>query len=84
MRRALAVMAMATTAAWAQAPARRQAATAPSTPSYTDLKYPPLRAVTLPRIDAFTLPNGMRLLLQEEPRPAPGHSDGDDPDRQPL
>src|SRR5262249_10615416 len=35
-------------------------------PSYTDLKFPPLRELKLPKIDETTLPNGMRVYLLED------------------
>ena len=34
-------------------------------PSYTHLKFPPLRQVRVPDIAQFTLPNGMRVFLLE-------------------
>lgn len=37
---------------------------APTAPS--DLKYPPLRPITAPKIEAFQLSNGMRILLMED------------------
>ena len=33
--------------------------------SYRDLKFPPLRAVPIPDVSTFTLPNGMKLYLLE-------------------
>ncbi len=36
-----------------------------ATPYYQTLKYPALRAVELPKIEEFTLPNGMRVKLLE-------------------
>ena len=38
----------------------------PSVPSYRDLKYPALRPIQIPTVDAFTLPNGMKLFLLED------------------
>jgi zinc protease len=35
-------------------------------PSYKELKYPPLRAVQIPDVATFTLPNGIRLYLLED------------------
>jgi zinc protease len=34
--------------------------------SYNNLKYPPLRAIEIPKIEAVTLPNGIRLYLLED------------------
>lgn len=34
--------------------------------SYKDLKYPALNPVRLPKIERFTLPNGMRVMLVED------------------
>lgn len=34
-------------------------------PSYKDLKFPPLKAVTIPHPETFTLPNGMKVFLLE-------------------
>lgn len=42
-------------AAWAQTPP----------PSYKDLKYPPLKAIQIPKVDQSTLPNGMKIYLLE-------------------
>ena len=44
-------------AAFAQGPAQL--------PSVSDLKFPPLRQVTIPDITTFTLPNGMRVYMLE-------------------
>jgi zinc protease len=38
---------------------------AQTTPSYKDLKYPPLRQVRIPQVATFTLANGMKLYLVE-------------------
>ena len=50
-------------------PALMLAQTAPKTASipasYKDLKYPPLRQIQLPKIDEFTLPDGMKVYLLE-------------------
>jgi zinc protease len=35
-------------------------------PSYKELKYPPLRAVQIPDVATFTLPNGMKIYLLED------------------
>lgn len=35
-------------------------------PSYTDLKYPALKPVTIPPVEAVTLSNGMHVLLLED------------------
>src|SRR5579872_3459654 len=35
-------------------------------PSYKDLKYPALRPIQTPKVDTFTLPNGMKLYLLED------------------
>ncbi|HBY58410.1 MAG TPA: hypothetical protein DEH78_01225 [Solibacterales bacterium] len=42
-------------------PAARSAAA----PAYQNLKYPPLKPVTIPTIETFTLANGMRVYLLE-------------------
>lgn len=34
--------------------------------SYKDIKYPPLNPVKVPRIERYTLPNGIRVLLVED------------------
>ena len=34
--------------------------------SYKDLKYPPLRQVEIPKVETFTLPNGMKVYLLED------------------
>lgn len=34
-------------------------------PVYKTLKYPPLKALQLPKVEQFTLPNGMRVLILE-------------------
>lgn len=63
MRRAAVLALMAGTALVAQPPAGTKPA---GGPSYKDLKYPPLRPVRLPQLNASTLPNGMRLFLLED------------------
>ncbi len=53
----------------AAAPAKREPArqTAPAAiPSYRDLKFPPLRPVQIPKVESFTLANGMRVYLLED------------------
>jgi zinc protease len=46
--------------------AERRASVLPSIPaSYTDLKYPPLKQIQLPKIEEYTLANGMRIYLLE-------------------
>ena len=35
-------------------------------PSYKDLKFPPLRKIEIPKVEHFTLPNGMKLYLLED------------------
>jgi len=49
-------------AAAAGQPATRPAAT----PTYKDLKFPPLRPIQIPKVATFTLPNGMKLYLLED------------------
>jgi zinc protease len=65
MKRVL-LIALATAAAMpaqtASAPAKDRSATVPS---YSSLKFPPLRQVRIPDIAQFTLPNGMRVFLLE-------------------
>jgi zinc protease len=46
------------------APAKSPSASV-TTPSYSALKFPPLRQVRIPDITQFTLPNGMRVFLLE-------------------
>ena len=46
-------------------PARKPAA-ATAEPSYKDLKFPPLRQVQIPKVETFTLANGMRVFLLED------------------
>jgi zinc protease len=57
-------------AAWAQtAPAARPAAHAAApapAPSYKDLKFSPLKPISIPKVETFTLPNGMRVSLLED------------------
>src|SRR5437899_3262811 len=46
------------------APLLAQKTAAPT--SYKDLKFPPLRQITIPNIEQVTLPNGMKLYLLED------------------
>jgi zinc protease len=39
--------------------------TVPNLPSYTDLKFPPLKEIKIPHPDTFTLPNGIKCFLLE-------------------
>lgn len=76
MKRNLAIFALAVAPLIAQTaapvPARRPAATAakpaaqPAEPSYKDLKFPPLRPVQIPKVENFTLANGMKVYLLED------------------
>jgi zinc protease len=50
----------------AVAPARTSAAPRPAGPSYKDLKYPPLRPISIPKVDSATLANGLRVYLLED------------------
>lgn len=54
-------LALAVTPLFAQAP--RAAA---ALPSVQDLKFPPLGPIRIPRVDTFTLPNGMKVFLLED------------------
>ena len=45
---------------------RGAASAASAVPSPKDLKYPPARSVQIPALTSFTLPNGMKLFLQED------------------
>lgn len=46
--------------------AQNKPAAAPAgAPYYKTLKYPPLRAVEIPKVEEFTLPNGIRVKLLE-------------------
>lgn len=40
------------------------AQTAPP-PSYKDLKYPPLKEIQIPKVEQYTLPNGLKIYLLE-------------------
>jgi len=46
-------------------PVPRPAAIAPA-PSYKDLKFPALKPIPIPKVETFTLPNGLRLYLLED------------------
>jgi predicted Zn-dependent peptidase len=46
-------------------PAPKPAAAPSAQPVYKTLKYPPLRPVELPKIEEFTLPNGLKVKLLE-------------------
>lgn len=48
-----------------QAPARGNPPGAAAS-SPRDLKYPPLRPIPVPKVESFTLPNGMKLYLLED------------------
>lgn len=50
------------------APPRASASAKPAAgaPSYKDLKFPPLRPISIPKVERATLPNGMRLYLLED------------------
>ena len=50
----------------ARAVSRVAAAPAPAEPSYKDLKFPALRPVQIPKVETFTLPNGMKVFLLED------------------
>ena len=51
----------------ARTPSRAPGTPAPSGgPSYKDLKYPPLRAISIPKVDSTTLANGLRVYLLED------------------
>jgi zinc protease len=63
MMRRFAILLLAAACAVAQAPAP---AKAPQIPSYKQLKYPPLRPVTIPTPVQATLSNGMHVLLLED------------------
>lgn len=63
----LAVIALLAVAAAAQ-PAALKPVPKPAAalvPSYKELKYPPLRAIQIPEVQTFTLPNGMKVYLLE-------------------
>ncbi len=46
-------------------PSRKTSAPKPPVPVYQTLKYPPLREVQIPKVEQFTLPNGMRVMILE-------------------
>jgi zinc protease len=70
MKRLLLFAALAASlAAQATAPSRRPAVPRKlpaATPSYKDLKFPPLHPVQIPPIESFTLANGMKVYLLED------------------
>jgi zinc protease len=69
MKKLLFLAITATAAAWAQAQGQAFVAPAPipSTPaSYKDLKFPPLKRISIPDVTTYTLPNGMRVYLLED------------------
>lgn len=49
----------------AQQPAAKKAAGSPVA-SYKELKYPPLKEIEIPKVETYTLPNGLRLYLLED------------------
>ena len=54
-------------AALAQAPPTvKPRAANPPVPAVKDLKFPPLRPIQIPNVEAVTLPNGMKLYLLED------------------
>jgi zinc protease len=76
MRKTLATLLMTAASVAAQlppvlAPPNKPATNVPrpapaAAPSYRDLKFPPLRPIQIPKVAAFTLPNGMKLYLLED------------------
>lgn len=58
------LLAAAVALAQTKAPAAPVPAAAP-VPNYKNLKFPPLRDVPLPKVETFTLPNGMKVFLLE-------------------
>jgi len=80
MRRTLAILVLAAGAGLAQKPAgapvpatappttppRQGASKAPPAPSVRNLKFPPLKPISIPQVATFTLANGMRLFLLED------------------
>lgn len=67
MKRAVTFLLLAAAGALAQStPAPRKPAAPAATPSYKDLKYPELRPIVFPQVDAITLPNGLRVYLLED------------------
>lgn len=56
-------------AAWAQRPPAAPAPAPkpkPAAPSVANLKYPPLKPVSIPTVEQTTLPNGLKLYLLED------------------
>jgi predicted Zn-dependent peptidase len=64
----LGCLAIAALLAHAQTPPRPRPAAALPVPAASprDLKYPPLRPVQTPKVETFTLPNGMKVFLLED------------------
>jgi zinc protease len=68
IRRLLCVAMLPLGTLWGQAPAPAEGLVSPSSaplPSYKNLKFPPLRKITLPNPVTFELPNGMKVFLLE-------------------
>jgi zinc protease len=57
---------MAPPAVPAKPPAEKGLAAKAAVPTLKDLKFPPLRPLKAPNVEAVTLPNGMRLFLLED------------------
>jgi len=80
MKRTLLILVLAAGAGLAQKPAgtqvpatpppttppRQGASKTPPPPSVRNLKFPQLKAIPIPQVATFTLPNGMRLFLLED------------------
>lgn len=65
MKKSLFLMMVPAALAWAQATV--SPAQVPETPpAYRDLRFPPLKRITIPNIATYTLPNGMKLYLLED------------------
>jgi zinc protease len=64
---AVALSAMAQTRpAPSQRPASAVAKPASAVPTWDQLKYPPLKPIQIPKVERFTLPNGMKVYLMED------------------
>lgn len=48
-------------------PVRKTAAPKAPVPVYQTLKFPPLREVEIPKVEQFTLPNGLRVMILANP-----------------